>query len=166
MGRSPCSRIYGSNLDGGNMKEIILQLVMAFVGSLGFSMLFHLRKSLWITASLGGLFCWGCYLLGMYFTERIFAAGFLAAAFAAIYSEILAFRKKAPTTLFVIPAVVPLIPGSTLYYTMSAVVSGKTADISHYGNITVQYALSIAAGISVVWTVWSIFRKIQIFNNK
>ena len=57
------SWIYGFDMDGGNMKDVILQLVMAFVGSLGFAMLFHLRRSLWVTASLGGLFCWGCYLL-------------------------------------------------------------------------------------------------------
>lgn len=144
------------------MKDVILQLGMAFIGSLGFAMLFHLRRSLWITASLGGLFCWGCYLLVQHFSGRIFISGFAAAAFAAVYSEVLAFTKKAPTTLFVIPAVVPLIPGSTLYYTMSAVVNGRADEVSYYGSLTVQYALSIAAGISVVWTVWSIFRKYRL----
>ena len=144
------------------MKDVILQLVMAFVGSLGFAMLFHLRRSLWVTASLGGLFCWGCYLLAMEITGKIFISGFVASAFAAVYSEVLAFLKKAPTTLFVIPAVVPLIPGSTLYYTMNAVVNANTDGFSHYGSLTVQYALSIAAGISVVWTLWSIFRKYRL----
>ena len=95
-------------------------------------------------------------------TGQIFVSGFMASAFAAVYAEVLAFIKRAPTTLFVIPAVVPLIPGSTLYYTMNAVVNGKTDGISHYGNLTVQYALSIAAGISVVWTVWSVLRKIRL----
>lgn len=144
------------------MKDMILQLAMAFIGSLGFSMLFHLRRSLWITASMGGLFCWGCYLLVLDLTGQIFVSGFMASAFAAVYAEVLAFIKRAPTTLFVIPAVVPLIPGSTLYYTMNAVVNGKTDGISHYGSLTVQYALSIAAGISVVWTVWSVLRKIRL----
>ena len=32
--------IYGSDMDGESMKNVILQLVMAFVGSLGFAMLF------------------------------------------------------------------------------------------------------------------------------
>ena len=50
--------IYGSDMDGESMKNVILQLVMAFVGSLGFAMLFRLRRVLWISASLGGVFCW------------------------------------------------------------------------------------------------------------
>ena len=40
--------IYGSDMDGESMKNVILQLVMAFVGSLGFAMLFRLRRALWI----------------------------------------------------------------------------------------------------------------------
>ena len=51
------------------MKDVILQLVMAFVGSLGFAMLFRLRQSLWVSASLGGVVCWGGYLLVMYFSN-------------------------------------------------------------------------------------------------
>ena len=38
--------IYGSDMDGESMKNVILQLVMAFVGSLGFAMLFRLRRSI------------------------------------------------------------------------------------------------------------------------
>ena len=79
-----------------------------------------------------------------------------------IFGSSLGLLKKAPTTLFVIPAVVPLIPGSTIYYTMNAVVNANTDGFSHYGSLTVQYALSIAAGISVVWTIWSIFRKYRL----
>ena len=58
------------------MKDVILQLVMAFVGSLGFAMLFRLRQSLWVSASLGGVICWGGYLLAMYFSGgQIFRLG-------------------------------------------------------------------------------------------
>ena len=128
------------------MKDVILQLVMAFVGSLGFAMLFRLRQSLWVSASLGGVICWGGYLL-------------VASALSAVYADFLAARKRAPVPLFLIPSVVPLIPGSTLYYTMSAAVQGNTEEVSHYGSLTLQYALSIAGGICIVWTILSIFRR-------
>ena len=88
--------IYGSDMDGESMKNVILQLVMAFVGSLGFAMLFRLRRALWISASLGGVFCWGGYLLVMYFSDgQIFTSGLAAAALAAVYAELLAARKRA-----------------------------------------------------------------------
>lgn len=143
------------------MKNVILQLIMAFIGSLGFSLLLRVRRALWLAGSLGGILCWGCYLLVYFYTDHIFASGLMASAFAAIYSEIFARWKKAPTLLFVIPSVVPLIPGSSLYYTMSAVVSGNAEEVSKYGSLTLQYALSIAAGISIVWTCCSIQRRYQ-----
>ena len=132
------------------MKDVILQLVMAFVGSLGFAMLFRLRQSLWVSASLGGVICWG---------GQIFISGLVASALSAVYADFLAARKRAPVPLFLIPSVVPLIPGSTLYYTMSAAVQGNTEEVSHYGSLTLQYALSIAGGICIVWTILSIFRR-------
>lgn len=145
------------------MKDMILQLTMAFIGSWGFAMLFRLRKTLWGLASLGGVVCWGGYLLVMYFSGgQIFISGLAASALAAVYADILATRKRAPAPLFLIPSVVPLIPGSTLYYTMSAAVQGNTEEVSHYGSLTLQYALSIAGGICIVWTILSIGRRYYI----
>ena len=83
------------------MKEVILQLAMAFMGSLGFSMIFRLRRSLWMAGSLGGALCWGCYLLMFDVTQHIFASGLVASAFAAVYAEIFARKKMAPTLLSV-----------------------------------------------------------------
>ena len=42
---------------------------------------------------------------------------------------------------------------------MSAAVQGNTEEVSHYGSLTLQYALSIAGGICIVWTLLSIFRR-------
>ena len=47
--------------------------------------------------------CWGCYLLMFDVTQHIFASGLVASAFAAVYAEIFARKKMAPTLLFVIP---------------------------------------------------------------
>ena len=61
------------------MKDVILQLVMAFVGSLGFAMLFRLRQSLWVSASQGCVICGGGYLLAIYFSGgQIFMSGLVA----------------------------------------------------------------------------------------
>ena len=88
---------------------------------------------------------------------QIFISGLVASALSAVYADFLAARKRAPVPLFLIPSVVPLIPGSTLYYTMSAAVQGNTEEVSHYGSLTLQYALSIAGGICIVWTILLIF---------
>lgn len=135
------------------MSTIVLQLITAFLGSLGFSLLFHLRKQLLLPASIGGFLCWGIYLVGIHFSEGVFVPCLLASAFAALYAEVLARIKKAPATLFLVPAVVPAIPGSTLYYTMSNAVQGEWDIARSYGYLTIQYALAIAGGISLVWAM-------------
>ena len=42
---------------------IIMQLATAFLGSLGFALLFQVRRKRLLLASLGGLLAWGVYLL-------------------------------------------------------------------------------------------------------
>lgn len=135
------------------MKGIIIQLLTAFLGSLGFSLLFGLRKRHLFAASLGGLLVWGLYLPAEYALHSIFLANLLASAFAVVYAEILARRMKCPATLFVLPGIVPLVPGGSLYYAMSCAVRREMEDASMYGTATLTKALAIAAGISLVLAV-------------
>ena len=134
-----------------NVNTIIIQLITAFLGSLGFSLLFGMRGKHLIPASLGGVLVWGIYLL---LSTMIHGEGFLAclvaAAAAVIYAELLAHLRKCPATLFVIPAILPLVPGSSLYYTMANAVRGNLTDAKLYGSQTLEAALAIAAGISLV----------------
>jgi uncharacterized membrane protein YjjB (DUF3815 family) len=58
--------------------------------------------------------------------------------------------RKTPATLFVIPGMVPLVPGSSLYNTMSYAVRGEMEAARAYGTKTLLCALAIAAGISFV----------------
>ena len=51
------------------MKDIVIQLIAAFMGALGFSFLFRLHKRHIIFASLGGLVTWGVFLLVNHFLQ-------------------------------------------------------------------------------------------------
>ena len=143
------------------MMDNIIQLAAAGVGTLGFSLIFRIRKKLLPFVVLGGILNWGVYLLMVYYGGNEFFSCFIASAFAGVYSECMARLIKAPTILFVISALIPSIPGGSLYYTMSAAVSNDWAGMRAYGYKTLQTALGIAAGISVVWAVMIIFRRIH-----
>ena len=134
------------------MKETIVQLVTAFLGSLGFSLLFGMRRRHLLLASLGGMLAWGVYLLADHarWIEGDFIPYLLASAFAVLYAELMARLRKCPTTLFVIPAILPLVPGGSLYYAMSCAVRGELGAARGYGMLTLKYTLAIAAGISIV----------------
>ena len=132
------------------MREIMTQLVTSFLGSLGFSLLFGLRRRYLFAASLGGLLAWGVYLLADGRLGNLFLSNLLAAAFAVVYAELMAHRLKTPATLYVVPGIIPLVPGSSLYYTMSNAVRGELELSRAYGMTTLKAALAIAAGISFV----------------
>ena len=141
--------------------DIPVQLITALLGSLGFGMLFGIKSRYYPFAAFGGLLSWGMYILMMCFTEHIFISCFLASAFSALYSEIVARVKKAPATLFFISAVIPLIPGSSLYYTCSHAVSRQWELVRAFGYQTMQWALAIAAGGCVVWAALIMTERIK-----
>ncbi len=138
-----------------------IQLLCAFLGTLGFSLLFGLRWRYVFLASLGGGLCWGLYLLCTSMGAGVFLANLVSAAFSALYAEILARVMKAPAPLFCIPTLIPLVPGSTLYYTMSCAVRGNMTDAASYGWETLQAGLAIAAGISLIWSVFFMMDRVH-----
>ena len=139
------------------MKEIVIQLLMGTLGSLGFAMMFGLRRRYLFVASLGGLLTLSLYLALDAWTHQSFLSNLLATAFAVLYSELLAKCLRAPVTLFLTPSIVPLVPGGSLYYTMSYVVRGAAEEARIYGLATMKTALAIAAGISFVLACFELF---------
>ncbi len=133
------------------MTVMIAQLIMSFLGTIGFALRFHLRKSLVLPAAIGGLMGWAVYLLfHQVFDQSVFFASLIASVWVALYAEILARKLKAPATVFLIPGAVPLIPGSSLYYSMSYAVSGDWDTAKFYSGRMLEFALGIAIGISLV----------------
>ena len=136
---------------------------MAFLGSLGFAMLFNLRSKLLFSGAFGGVISWSVYLIVFHlFHGGIFTSSLIASGVGALYAELLARTLKCPSTVFYIPSVVPLISGSSLFYTMSEAVHGNWDGVQHYGLETLYFTLGIACGIFLVSGVLHIlFRGIK-----
>ena len=130
-----------------------IQLAGAFFGSMGFALLFGLPRRYLFAASLGGLLAWAVYLLTDSLLHAVFLSNLLAGAFSVIYAEALARLLKTPATLFLTPAILPLVPGGSLYETMSYAVRGELELASVRGHATLSAALAIAAGISIVLAI-------------
>lgn len=130
-----------------------LQLFTAFLGSLGFSILFHIRGVKLLFAALGGLTSWGSYLLTLHFSGSLFAASLVSACWSAAYAELLARILRTPATLFIVSSIIPMVPGGSLYYTMYSVASGDAAGVSLHGFETVSVALGLAVGLAAVTSI-------------
>lgn len=138
-----------------------VQLLTGALGSLGFAMIFRLRARYLPLAVLGGLLNWGAYLLLYALTGQIFLSCLVAAMAASLYSELLARYLRAPTTIFLVPAVIPSIPGSNLYYTMQAAVGGDLSGVLENAILTVKWAFGIAGGISIMVVVFLLIRSMM-----
>lgn len=145
------------------MKDALFQILYAFVGSMGFALIFGQRLlSRVLPAALGGGLAWAVYLLGEHLGADVFFATLAAGVFCGLWGEILARLLKAPATVFQAVAVIPLIPGSGLYYTMNSILRQDWWDFRHFGSRTLLYALGIAAGLSLVSAL--IYVQIKLFS--
>ena len=96
----------------------LLQILMGTLGSFGFSVLFNIRKWKLLLAALGGGLSWALYIILERIVPGEFTRYFICAFFVAVYAEFFARKLKTPATTFLIPSIIPHIPGGALYHTM------------------------------------------------
>lgn len=116
-------------------------------GSLAFALIFNIRGKRLLAASIGGLLCCSLYALLGLFMESEPAICFIVSMAISIYSEILSRVLKTPTTTFIIPSLIPLIPGGSLYYTMSSAFDGNFDIFLTNAISTLLLALALALGV-------------------
>ena len=97
------------------MIEYTIQILMAVIGTIGFSLVFNSKTKLILVNSIGGAVVWFCYIISFICTENIFISYMISAVATGVYSEFMARIYKAPATTMLIPVSVVLIPGSSLY---------------------------------------------------
>ena len=130
--------------------EILLQIVMAMIGALGFGLLFHISGSRLITIMLGAAVNWGVYLLAMQWYDNRVTAFFVSTLATAALAELLARLLKAPVITLLVPMLVPLIPGIPFVNSMRDIFVGDTITGLLSAFEAVLRALAIAAGCALV----------------
>lgn len=131
------------------MRDAVIQIVSAGLGTLGFALLFRVRGCHLLMATLGGSLSWLVYLLVRAGTASIFFSNLVAAMAVCLWSEGMARLRKAPANIFLLPGIIPLLPGSALYYMMNGIVSGDWTQAMSQGLITAHITMGIAGGIII-----------------
>ena len=127
--------------------EILKMLITALLGTAGFSIIFRTKPAHILPAAVGGMMTCGVYLFFDRLGCALFLSNFLASLAAVLYSGILARVLKTPSTIFVALCIIPLVPGSGLFYSMRHLIVWDRALFFAYGPSAMQIALGIAAGI-------------------
>lgn len=137
------------------MNNMILQTLMAFFGAPGFGMLFNVRGKKLIWIAFGGGLGWLVYLL-VEPVHGLFAGLFFATVTVVTLSEILSRVLKSPVILFLVPMLIPLVPGGGLYYMMDALIRGSADLPLRVESVAVQVG-AIAGGLIVMTSIMGNF---------
>lgn len=132
---------------------MILETIISTLATLGFGIMFNIGKKHLLFASLGGGLSWFVYRILEQNSFSGVLAMFISAVIFSIYSEICARVFKTPVTTFVVCALIPLVPGSSIYYTMYEGVLGHINASMNMLTNTLSSAGALALGILFVSTI-------------
>ncbi len=125
----------------------------------GFCVIFKVPKKAIVPAMIIGALGWVMYkyAVGLDFAPPL--ACLLGALVVALLSEAAARIFKDATTIFILPGILPLVPGAGMYYTMRELLNGDYDAMMEVGAETLLMAGAIAVAILMVT---SVFRMVQV----
>ena len=129
------------------MMPFVIKIIAGVISTVGFAIIFRLKPSHWVFAAVDGLVACVCYFAFTELIGGVFWPNALAALLTAFLAEIFARICKAPSTVFLLPGCIALVPGGTLYYTMSNFLSENYSEASEYLLVTVEVGVAIGGGI-------------------
>ena len=135
----------------------IFQILSGGIGTLGFCVLFNIRGRRLVVTTVGGFLSWLLFVVLANLVDSEPLNYFIVAMVISIYAEIMARVVKTPTTTFITTALIPLIPGGSLYYTMAYAFHSNIDRFLEKAIYTLQLASSLALGIIIATTLSRIF---------
>ena len=142
------------------MKYLIM-ILMSFVGTAAFAIIFKTKKQHILIASIGGTLTCAIYALFDALGAPLFLSNFPASLFAVVFASVLAKILKTPSTILVALCIIPLVPGSSLFYTMSNFIVWDQAQFVFHAQNTLQTALGIAGGIVLESTIGNVLTHLR-----
>ena len=123
----------------------------SFVASVSFALLFKVAPRHLFYGGLCGLGTYIVYYVVEFYTGGLpFPAAFVSTMFTALFAEVASRVRKAPTIIFLIPGVIPTVPGGALYRSMRAMLQRDWHSSVTSLLTTVQIGLGIAGGVLAV----------------
>ena len=122
------------------------------MGCIGFAVLFGAKEGkIFIFSAIGAAINWLIFLVAYHDSiDSLFAATLAGAAFVAFYSVVVESLAKIPATVILTACIFPLIPGSDLYYTVSAAILHNHDLFLTHGRTLILICIGISVGFIVV----------------
>ena len=138
----------------------LMQFLWSFLSIVGFCVRVNLKGCRILLISLGAGLAWALYLILLYFTESVLFSVFLSIILVSIYSEIVARACRTPVSVFITCVIIPLVPGSNLFYSMQAYVAGNTSLAGAQITKVLMISGVIAMAVAVVSSVTNLLLRL------
>ncbi|WP_039764423.1 MULTISPECIES: threonine/serine exporter family protein [unclassified Caldicellulosiruptor] len=145
-------------------KSLWFQLISAFLVSFSFAILTNSPKKTLIFCGISGMIGWFVNIIFLRSNFSPIIGVFFAALMVNIFSEIFARLLKNPVPIFLIPGIIPLVPGAGMYNTMTALIKNNFDTAIKTGIQTLLIAGSIAIALMLVTSfnwIFKVFQKIK-----
>ena len=146
-GFSAFAKIYGGDVSLLSNAKWYVMLISGVISTIGYGIIFNNKyKHLPIVALSSGL-ATAVYLLGNYLSNNSFVSVMCGTIVATLVAELLARILKSPTTVFIIPAIIPFVPGARLFFMMFSLVNSDPVLAKVHFSELLLSSLGIAVGI-------------------
>lgn len=135
----------------------MLNGLSAALASFGFGIIFNIKGNKLFAAALIGGMGGFAYHAALVLGNSQALSLFIASICVSLLSEIFARFLKCPVTTFLICALIPLVPGGGMYYTMLEVVRNHIEQAIIKGVDTIIQACCIAIGCILVSSMTHVF---------
>lgn len=135
---------------------MILQVISAYFVTVFFSIMFNTSRKQLFYCGISGALGWWAYLCLTNLGYSAVLGSFVGALLVSTLSFILSRLRKAPVTIFQIPGIIPLVPGTGMYKTLYAIIEKNYSSVAINLFETLQIAGSIAVGMMFVFTIMTL----------
>lgn len=139
------------------MEHILFMLFAAALGIGGYSLMARASLRSLMPSLVVGVIGTGIYLVSLECGLPEFASNLLGATFIYIGCAVSAKLFKAPTTIFLIPAQIILVPGKYLYHTFSHLLADEYMLAWESCLLTFEVSAGIACGLVCGLILYSLF---------
>jgi uncharacterized membrane protein YjjB (DUF3815 family) len=140
----------------------ITPCLYAFGASLAFAIVFNIPRNKLLLSALGGMLGQLVYVVFQLVISNDVILYLLATIAISLYAEVLARLTKSPTTIYLAVALIPLVPGGGIYYTMLYFINGEIDLGISTGIHTLLISGALAVGIIMVSSTVNLVRKVML----
>lgn len=134
--------------------KVAVQVAGAFMAVLSFGLVLDLPRKYLVWSGVTGGVCWLVYLLVRADSGSLVRAAFLSGLSVALLAHLSARILRAPVTVFLIPGILPLVPGTSIYHCVYNIIRSNREQSNYYLIETMQIAGAIAMAVFLMDSVF------------